>query len=66
MTSNLSNLDDMDRIDKLALALEQARTLFLAQIREAGCGGNAYLESLASIGMDICETALRAAITTEK
>ncbi len=58
MTTQQRNQDDIDRIDQLELALHHARTMFHAQIKELGNGSNHYLESLASVGMDICEVAL--------
>lgn len=52
--------NDMDRMDQMSLALEQAKTMFHAQIKELGCGGgNQYVYTLASVGMDICEGALK-------
>ena len=58
MTTQQRNRDDMDRIDQLELAIDQAKTMFHAQIKELDDGSNAYAYSLASIGMDICEVAL--------
>lgn len=58
MTTQQRNRDDMDRIDQLELALDQAKTMFHAQIKELDDGSNQYVYSLASVGMDICEVAL--------
>lgn len=58
MSMHPRNQNDIDRIDQLTLALEQAKTMFHAQIKELGGGGHEYVYSLASVGMDICEVAL--------
>lgn len=50
---------DQDRIEQLELALHQVKTLLNAQLNVLDCGGDDFLLTLASVSVNICETALK-------
>lgn len=56
---NISTTGDHDRIEQLELALHQVKTLLNAQLNVLDCGGDDFLLTLASVSVNICETALK-------